>query len=164
LIFIFGKKMATEKKRFRFYWHLVWEFLRRYLAIVLGLIILIGATFFLNLKFNLFQKKVLRIGLTGQYQAQTLPQQVTRLISQGLVTVNPDGSYSPAAAKEWQINNEGREYVFRLQDNLVWDDGRPPAKNRALHKRRNRRLKKQNQGASDLHLHPSSSAIHRRPS
>ena len=117
--------MATEKKRFRFYWHLVWEFLRRHLAIVLGLIILIGTTFFLDLKFNLFQKKVFRIGLTGQYETQTLPQQVTRLISQGLVTVNPDGSYSPAAAKEWQINNEGKEYVFRLQDNLVWDDGRP---------------------------------------
>lgn len=117
--------MAKEKKRFRFYWHLVWEFIRRHLVIVVGLLVLIGATILLDLKFSLLQRKILRIGLTGQYETQTLPSQITHLISQGLVSVGPDGSYSPAIAKDWQINNEGKEYVFWLQENLVWDDGRP---------------------------------------
>lgn len=117
--------MAKEKKRFRFYWRLVWEFLRRHLAIIIGLLILIGITFLLDLKFNLLQREVLRIGLTGQYEAQTLPLQITHLISQGLVTVGPDGSYGPAIAKDWQINDEGKEYIFWLQEGLVWDDGRP---------------------------------------
>ncbi|MDD3531950.1 MAG: ABC transporter substrate-binding protein [Candidatus Shapirobacteria bacterium] len=116
--------MAIEKKRFRFYWHLFWEFLKRHLAIILGLVVLIGAVVFLDLKFSLLQKKVFRIGLVGQYETQNLPQQITRLISQGLVTSNPDGSYGPAAAQGWQINNKGKEYVFQLQDNLSWDDGR----------------------------------------
>ncbi|KUK83562.1 MAG: extracellular solute-binding protein family 5 [Microgenomates bacterium 39_6] len=117
--------MATKKRRFRFYWHLSWEFLKRHRAIFIGLIILAGLTFFLDLKFSLFQRQTLRLGLTGQYEAHTLPQEITRLISQGLVEANPDGSFSPAAARDWQINNDGKEYVFWLNDNLALDDGRP---------------------------------------
>jgi peptide/nickel transport system substrate-binding protein len=116
--------MTTEKRRFRFYWHLFWEFLKRHRAIFAGLIILAGLTFFLDLKFSLFQRKTLRLGLTGQYETHTLPQEITKLVSQGLVEANPDGTYSPAAARDWQINNDGKEYVFWLEDDLSWDDGR----------------------------------------
>ncbi|MDD3679527.1 MAG: ABC transporter substrate-binding protein [Candidatus Shapirobacteria bacterium] len=117
--------MATEKKRIRFYWHLIWEFLKRHRIIIIGLIVLATLLALLSLKLNLLQRRVLRIGLAGQYESHNLPQQVSRLISQGLVVVDSDGSISPGAAKDWQINNDGKEYIFHLQENLVWDDNRP---------------------------------------
>ncbi len=117
--------MAIEKRRPRFYWNLTWGFLKRHRIVLVGLIVFFSFVAWLGLRFNFFQKQVLRVGLIGQHQAHTLPQQISRLIGQGLVEANQDGSFSPALAKDWQINNDGKEYIFHLQDNLFWNDGRP---------------------------------------
>jgi len=117
--------MTTERRHFRFYWHLLLGFFSRHWIIIVGLIILISLTGWLGVRFNLLQKRILRIGLVGQYETHNLPQQISRLISQGLVKINDDGSILPAAAKEWQIQNDDKEYIFSLRDDLVWDDNRP---------------------------------------
>lgn len=116
--------MTTEKRFFRFYWNLLSSLIKRNRALIISIIILTGLTGWLGARFNLFREKILRIGLVGQYEAQSLPSSVGHLISQGLVKVNDDGSIAPAIAKEWQIDEEGKKYTFYLQENSIWDDNR----------------------------------------
>lgn len=70
-------------------------------------------------------KRVARIGFTGKFTLETLPQEVLEKIGQGLTQINRDGSVSPALASGWQINDDGRIYQFTLKDNLFWHDGIP---------------------------------------
>jgi len=115
----------TPQKPIRFYWDLVTSFIKRNWIIITSLIILISLGSWAGVKFNFFQEKVLRIGLVGQYETQSLPASISNLISQGLVKSNDDGSISPAIAKEWQVEEDGKKYFFYLRDDLVWDDNHP---------------------------------------
>lgn len=39
---------------------------------------------------------------------------------------NPEGTeVIPNIAESWEINDEGREYVFHLREGLKWSDGEP---------------------------------------
>src|SRR5690349_7820355 len=45
---------------------------------------------------------------------------------ENLVRWNPDGTkVIPNIAESWDINNDGKEYVFHLRDGLKWSDGQP---------------------------------------
>lgn len=41
---------------------------------------------------------------------------------EGLVKLNLDGECVPAAAKEWSISNDALEYVFTLNEDMLWSD------------------------------------------
>ena len=43
----------------------------------------------------------------------------------GLVTESPSGNIIPGMAKDWDINNNGKDYIFHLRDNILWSDGVP---------------------------------------
>jgi peptide/nickel transport system substrate-binding protein len=44
---------------------------------------------------------------------------------QGLMTFSPTLEPIPVLAKSWTISDDGKEYVFRLQENVKFHDGRP---------------------------------------
>jgi peptide/nickel transport system substrate-binding protein len=44
---------------------------------------------------------------------------------QGLLTFSPTLQPIPVLAKSWTISPDGREYVFKLQENVKFHDGRP---------------------------------------
>ena len=44
---------------------------------------------------------------------------------QGLLTFSPTLQPIPVLAKSWTISPDGREYVFKLQENVKFPDGRP---------------------------------------
>ncbi|BDG72788.1 ABC transporter substrate-binding protein [Roseomonas fluvialis] len=44
---------------------------------------------------------------------------------QGLMTFSPTLEPIPVLAKSWTISPDGKEYVFRLQENVKFHDGRP---------------------------------------
>ena len=46
-------------------------------------------------------------------------------IFQGLFTFSPRLDPIPVLAKSWEVSGDGREYLFRLQENVKWHDGRP---------------------------------------
>lgn len=50
---------------------------------------------------------------------------VSALIYEGLVRTNQYGEPEPALATEWIIANNQIEYVFRLRDDVRWQDGTP---------------------------------------
>lgn len=95
-------------------------------------IILLSAT--LAFIFFLFQKKFLgiyknffppekRVGILGRYNLNNLPEEISLLTSFGLTRLSTNGSPLPAAAKAWEIENQGKRYIFKLNTELVWHDG-----------------------------------------
>jgi peptide/nickel transport system substrate-binding protein len=50
---------------------------------------------------------------------------ITSLIFEGLVRTNQYGEPIPALASEWVIANDRIEYVFRLRQDILWQDGTP---------------------------------------
>jgi peptide/nickel transport system substrate-binding protein len=74
-------------------------------------------------KFFFYQ--VERIGYVGKFTYENLPLEIQEKISMGLTTISPDGRVLPQLAQSWEINKEGREYIFTLKDNLFWQDGKP---------------------------------------
>ena len=45
-------------------------------------------------------------------------------IFQGLLTFTPTLEPQPVLAKSWTVSPDGKEYIFRLQENVKWHDGR----------------------------------------
>lgn len=86
-------------------------------------LILFAAAFILQFKFSLFYPaNIVRIGLIGTYQEHDLPDKLTGLVSQSLVTVGEDGRVAPNLVTGWEINNDATEFRFKLKDQLFWSD------------------------------------------
>jgi len=100
-----------------------WQKRRR--LIVFSFLLGVGAFFLIYRLFNLSQIKVEKIGVVGKFTLDELPIEIQKLISDGLTEVAPDGSPQAALAAHWEIQNEGKEYLFTLKDNLFWQDGKP---------------------------------------
>jgi oligopeptide transport system substrate-binding protein len=43
----------------------------------------------------------------------------------GLVALTPQLGIQPDVARSWEVSDEGRRYLFRLRDDVVWSDGVP---------------------------------------
>lgn len=61
--------------------------------------------------------------LDPTYSIQFSERQVLYLIYNTLVAIEPDFSLKPELAKSWQIENDGRRYVFQLQEGVKFHDG-----------------------------------------
>jgi len=65
-----------------------------------------------------------RIGMVGAYNPSTLPLVVQNLISQGLTTLDEDGTPQPALARSWEATNSGKTFMFTIRDDTTWHDGK----------------------------------------
>src|SRR3989344_8514557 len=64
-----------------------------------------------------------KIGLIGDYDENTLPYSLKKLISLGLTEVDRDGSPLPSLSSSWVSTDSGKKYIFHLKDNILWHDG-----------------------------------------
>jgi len=64
-----------------------------------------------------------RIGLVGRYHVEDLPQSVIEMVSIGLTVIDDQGRVQPGLAKEWDSEEEGKKWTFKLKDGLAWHDG-----------------------------------------
>lgn len=55
----------------------------------------------------------------------SVDQDITALIFEGLTTTNPYGEIIPALAESWAVSPDGLEYVFTLRQDVLWQDGVP---------------------------------------
>jgi peptide/nickel transport system substrate-binding protein len=69
--------------------------------------------------------KIDRIGYVGEYTPSTLPLTIQELLSFGLTSVAPDGSALPGISSSWEATDSGKQYIFHLQNDLVWHNGKP---------------------------------------
>ncbi len=66
---------------------------------------------------------VKRIGIIGSYTPSNFPIKIQSSISFGLTQLTPNGEATGAAAASWEVDEDGKRYVFHLAENLIWQDG-----------------------------------------
>lgn len=121
--------MILQRKTIRYYYWLTVEFIKKHLRIILlsffiSFIAIISIiSFSPYIQTFLLQKKDV-VGLVGEYDFNTLPEEVTKKISNGLLFINEKGDLSPALASSWESLDKGKEYRFHLRDGLIWSDGK----------------------------------------
>ncbi|OGM78842.1 hypothetical protein A2382_02615 [Candidatus Woesebacteria bacterium RIFOXYB1_FULL_38_16] len=109
----------------RFWFRLTIAFIVRFrgilfMGVVFGFFIFIGLTFLFPL---LTQSKTEYIGMTGRYTTEDLPEEVIRLIGNGLTKIDKDGKVVLDLAKEIEEKEKGKIWIFRLRDDIYWHDG-----------------------------------------
>ncbi len=105
---------------------LISAFFKRFKVLILAGIFL-GVVFFVALSFLLpaiIGQKTQKIGLTGRYTPSTLPNFILNQIGDGLTKLDKDGSVMSGLASSWETPDKGKTWIFKLKDNIVWQDGK----------------------------------------
>lgn len=113
----------------RFFYWLIKELTDKYTKLfVIGIIL--GAIFFISVK-KLSSlspieigRNVERIAVIGDYSVTDLPSSVLSLMSIGLTTLETNGSPSAGIAQSWEATDSGKTYIFHLNTNILWHDGK----------------------------------------
>lgn len=111
---------------FRYIIRLLSAFGVRFRGIILAAAFL-GVVIFLA--FRLLGPSVLvrsseRIGIIGRYRLENLPDSVLNLIGNGLTKINDDATVAPDLADSWQTPDGGQTWIFKLKENIFWQDGK----------------------------------------
>jgi len=65
-----------------------------------------------------------RIGLSGRYNTNTLPDNILGMIGNGLTAIDKNGNVIPKMAESWSTPDKGKTWIFILKKGLFWQDGR----------------------------------------
>lgn len=109
----------------RYYW-VTQSFLARHSKIIIrttGIVLSLVLIFFLFARYIPTPKHTTRIGRVGKYSFETFPSDIQSMLSRGLVTIKVDGKVTPELAKSWEIKDDGKTYIFVLDDTIKWHDG-----------------------------------------
>jgi len=112
--------------KIRYFFRLVWAFIKRFKGIlIVGIAVGIGL-FFLSrfIAPALFGHGQDRIGVAGRFQTDNLPAEILSLVSRGLTKVDESGFPEPDLASSWETPDKGKTWIFHLKDNLYWQDGK----------------------------------------
>ena len=111
-----------------FFW-IIKEYIKRSGKIIL-IFFVFGIFFFFVIKtffFSYLSKMSFsdneKIGLIGSYTLDNLPNQILDKISNGLTKIGNDGKPLPDLAKNWEIKDNGKTYIFYLKENINFSDG-----------------------------------------
>ena len=63
-----------------------------------------------------------KIGLEGAYTVDNLPLEIISKISMGLTALDKNYNVIPSVAKKWEIKDDGKTYIFYLNDNIFFSD------------------------------------------
>lgn len=112
--------------RLRYLLRLSVAFISRFKAlIVLGFIFGIILFFIFRFIFPvLIGGSTERIGMTGRFTPNSLPQTILSMIGQGLTKLDKDGSVIPDLASSWETPDKGKTWIFHLKKGIVWQDGK----------------------------------------
>lgn len=121
--------MTSLQKQSRYYWWLAKSFIKKNIRILIASFIASFFFIFLTIQFfpfinSLIFKRNERIGMIGQYTSETIPTEVSSLISNSLITINDKGEILPVLASTWEIKNNNKTYIFHIKKNIVWNDGK----------------------------------------
>lgn len=107
----------------RFFIKLTLAFFLRFKEVIFASIVVGLIIFSITSKLIPYLKnsQPLRVGVTGRYSPESLPDNIMSLISKGLTTVSEDGRIIPNLAT-WETPDKGRTWVFELKSDLYWQD------------------------------------------
>lgn len=98
--------------------------IKRYKLLSFSVIIFLAVTFLIwpTLTKRIF-KASLSEGVVGTYTQNDLPNMVTSLISQPLVSIDQSGKPQANLVQDWEVNSDATSFTFRLKKDLFWSDG-----------------------------------------
>jgi peptide/nickel transport system substrate-binding protein len=110
----------------RYFFRLALAFFSRFKALIvigigLGVFIFLVLSILLP-KFGGWETK--RIGLSGRYNTNTLPDNILNMIGNGLTALDGSGNVVPSIAESWSTPDKGKTWTFKLKSGLVWQDGK----------------------------------------
>ncbi len=118
-----------SRKTLRYYYWLAKEFLTKHgkliaISFFISFLFIIGIISLSPYLSNVLSTKKRIVGLVGTYDFNTIPDEITSQISNGLLYINEHGEIIPALAATWEVRNNGKEYRFHLKNNLIWGNGK----------------------------------------
>lgn len=112
-------------RNIRYILRLFAAFISRF-KVILGIGIFLGIVIFLlfNYLFPVITGwQVTRIGITGRYSVNSLPNTVLEKISSGLTAMDASAKVQPALATSWSTADKGVTWIFKLDGKGKWQDG-----------------------------------------
>lgn len=109
----------------RYLFRLIEAFFKRFKAlIVVGVVV--GVLFFLILSLLMpsLNSEHQRIGVVGRFTTENIPDYISTKLSSGLTSVDINGNVNPAIAKSWESPDGGKTWIFNLNENTFWQDGK----------------------------------------
>lgn len=88
---------------------------------------LLGISLFFLLKTlgpGLFGSGTTRIGLTGRYAPDNLPNDILEMVGDGLTSTDSSGEVKPNLASSWEYSDNGKIWTFHLKESSYWQDGK----------------------------------------
>ncbi|MFA6074185.1 MAG: ABC transporter substrate-binding protein, partial [Candidatus Woesearchaeota archaeon] len=70
-----------------------------------------------------------KIGIVGRYTVDKLPEEISTKISGGLTKTDEGGNVIPNIAKSWETLDGGKTWIFNLDKNITWQDGKAISSN-----------------------------------
>lgn len=114
----------------RYFYRLVQAFTKRFKAIIfLGVILGIISFLFLTFLLPDMISTKTKIGIVGRYTVDKLPEEISTKISGGLTKTDESGNVIPNIAKSWETLDGGKTWIFNLDKNIVWQDGKAISSN-----------------------------------
>ncbi len=120
-------------KRKRLIFWLLRAYIKRWgkiIFLILFITVVVSLLLFFNRKFIASHIPVTNtetIGIAGDYPEDdfpnNLPDEVLSKTSRGLTKVMPNGTVAADIAKSWEVKDDGKTYVFYLNDNLEFTNG-----------------------------------------
>jgi peptide/nickel transport system substrate-binding protein len=110
----------------RYLFRLSLAFLSRFKALIaIGIALGIFIFLILNIVLPRFGGwEVRRIGISGRYNTNTLPNNILGMIGEGLTALDKNGNVIPNIAISWSTPDKGKTWIFKLRNELFWQDGR----------------------------------------
>ncbi|MEK7472922.1 MAG: ABC transporter substrate-binding protein [Patescibacteria group bacterium] len=109
----------------RYIYRLIQAFVKRFKAIIfLGVILGIISFLFLTFLLPDIVSTKIKIGIVGRYTVDKLPEVISAKISGGLTKIDESGNVIPNIARSWETLDGGKTWIFNLDQNIVWQDGK----------------------------------------
>lgn len=110
----------------KFYWYLTAYVKKHGLTVAVSVLVAVVIFSFLMpaLAKRISIKNRQYVGMVGDFNLNTLPNEIKHKLSVGLTTVDPeDKSIKPLLAERWVTENDGQTYRFTIKRGLKWQDG-----------------------------------------
>ena len=72
---------------------------------------------------TLFSRSTEKIGITGRYRTDNLPDFIISKVGDGLTKLDESGVVEPSLASSWDTPDKGKTWFFHLRDDIYWQDG-----------------------------------------
>ncbi|OGM56362.1 hypothetical protein A3E15_01595 [Candidatus Woesebacteria bacterium RIFCSPHIGHO2_12_FULL_42_9] len=88
--------------------------------------LILGVAFFIVSSWAIpiiFGKDLDRVGITGRFKVESLPDSILEGVGDGLTRLDTDGTVLPNLAQSWESPDKGKTWIFHLRADIAWQDG-----------------------------------------